>query len=358
MTISFLSGAYKNGGDFLIEARAIKLLKYVYPEAKIHRFLRNTIAENIDQINASDCIVFGGGPIYLRELDGYLPLRTCLEKMTKPVVFLGGGWYGRGSGNAQVHGYIFSQPTVDFLRRADKKGGGLSCRDLMTFQILKAHGLDNVFMTGCPAWYDLDYVDSIDLRSPESPHRIVISDPAQKVNRAGCVNVVKFIVERYPEAEITFAFHRGTPENSDFAHRISETGVKVVDISGGEAGFRIYDDCDLHIGYRVHAHIYNLSVRHKTVLIEEDGRGAGVDQALGLPGIKAYADTLQMKSELAAKIYKRTPFYENKYLVKDLQTYLQVLEATDWQYVRNAIVMQRKYFDSMLSFIRRIETMV
>lgn len=36
-------------------------------------------------------------------------------------------------------------------------------------------------------------------------------------------------------------------------------GVKMIDISKSVDGLRIYDDCDLHIGFRVHAHIYNLS---------------------------------------------------------------------------------------------------
>lgn len=37
MKIAFLSGAYKNAGDFLIESKAIDLIKYVLPNTQIYK---------------------------------------------------------------------------------------------------------------------------------------------------------------------------------------------------------------------------------------------------------------------------------------------------------------------------------
>lgn len=55
----------------------------------------------------------------------------------------------------------------------------------------------------------------------------------------------------------------------------------MTDISGSADGFLIYDNCDLHVGFRVHAHIYNLSKRNKTLLLNEDFRGFAVNETLG-----------------------------------------------------------------------------
>jgi len=70
--------------------------------------------------------------------------------------------------------------------------------------------------------------------------------------------------------------------------KLCKGGINYCDISYSHEGMEIYDTCDLHIGFRVHAHIYNLSHRHRSLLIEEDNRGAGVNDALGLPRIRAY----------------------------------------------------------------------
>ena len=42
-----------------------------------------------------------------------------------------------------------------------------------------------------------------------------------------------------------------------------------------------YDKVDLHVGFRVHAHLYMLSMRKPSILLIEDGRGYGVFYSLG-----------------------------------------------------------------------------
>lgn len=357
LIIAFLSGAYKNAGDFLIEERAKKLLLHIHPDAVIERFLRNQIEEHLEEINRCDAVVFGGGPIYMKDLNGYLPLDLCIKKMNRPIVILGGGWYGSGGGSRQVSGYRFTSKTLSFLEKILQEGGGLSCRDIITYQILKNHGINTAKMTGCPAWYDLDSLASTEFRSCDVPQNIIISDPAQQRNLYGSLKLVDYITERFPAAQVTYAFHRGTEDKEAFLRELAERPIRIADITGHSKGFDIYDSCDLHIGYRVHAHIYNLSVRNRSVLIEEDGRGAGVNQALGLPQLKARSDFLQPGSTFVEKVYRKTPFYENSELIRELDSYLDVLEETDYQYIRNAFRLQQSYYRSMRSFIESIRTM-
>ena len=352
MKISYLSGAYKNAGDFLIEKRATSLLKYVYPDAEINVFLRNQIQDRISDINQCDFIVFGGGPIYKRDLEGYLPLDICIDKFERPVYILGGGWYGLGSGVKQISCYKFSQKTYDFLKKIENNGS-LSCRDNLSYQILKAQGFNNVYMTGCPAWYDLEYIDQSDFSSKGAPQKIVISDPAQKWNQKGCLKLVDYLKDRFSSSKITFVFHRGSSDS--FRDELSSRLQDVIDISGSSDGFHVYDDCDLHIGYRVHAHIYNLSIRNRSVLIEEDGRGAGVNQTLGLQQIKAYNDHFQTGNAFAGKVLKRMPNYGNDMLVEQVASYLDYLDNTDYLPVKNAYALQQSCFNSMISFIKSMD---
>ena len=47
----------------------------------------------------------------------------------------------------------------------------------------------------------------------------------------------------------------------------------------------LYRDCDLHVGFRVHAHIFFLSIRKPTFLLQVDGRGRALSETLGLPDV-------------------------------------------------------------------------
>ena len=52
---------------------------------------------------------------------------------------------------------------------------------------------------------------------------------------------------------------------------------------------RVYDEAEIHVGYRLHAHLYFLSHRKPSFLLEEDGRGRGASEALGLRGVPAWS---------------------------------------------------------------------
>jgi polysaccharide pyruvyl transferase WcaK-like protein len=65
-------------------------------------------------------------------------------------------------------------------------------------------------------------------------------------------------------------------------------GYRVINAAYDLSKIDFYRECDLHVGYRVHAQIDFLSYRHPSVLLNEDGRGEGLSQSLGLKGIRAY----------------------------------------------------------------------
>lgn len=356
MKFSVLSGAYKNAGDFLIVDRSVKLLRYVYPNCEIQMYERRwPLDEHLDTINQSDALILAGGPAYSRKIyPNVIPLVTDLSKICVPIYTIGLGWYGRESTDSFLYQqYIFTEETKHFFSRIEQDGA-LACRDWYSMRALKNNGFACAVMTGCPAWYDLERVQRADLRdSFQFPYqKICFSDPAKIRNIAQSLEIVRYIRRRYPSAKLTYVFHRGIHTDSMTSHedaeqyeklarQLMEMEIEVRDIAYSKDGFSIYDDCDLHIGMRVHAHIYNLSIRNVSILIEEDGRGAGVNEALGLFRIKAY-----QSSE-----YSQGFQSENSFLIRRLDDYLWMLERDHFQIIKNSFRCQQGYFEKMISHL-------
>lgn len=355
--IALLSGAYKNAGDFLIEDRARRLLLHNYPDCEISKYLRNEVSVKFDEINAADVIAFSGGPIYQKQIENHMDVDTCM-KFTKPLMIIGGGWRGMAGNSREPYSYKFSQKSIDFLSKV-QDGIGLGCRDLYSVKALKKEGLQNVVMTGCPAWYSISHIQNVELRPNHGIQTIMISDPAVSFNYKLVYPLVKYLKEKFSGSSITFVFHRGIDRSdkdvSEMLKLLEKTSVKIVEITNSLEGFSLYDTCDLHVGFRVHAHIYNLSIRNRTILIEEDGRGAGVDEALGLPSIIAHRNTVLTSKIRARKYLHRYNLYCNNNLINDLEVYLNALFSTEFQYLKNAYCLQRSYFSTMCNFIRRID---
>lgn len=79
--------------------------------------------------------------------------------------------------------------------------------------------------------------------------------------------------------------------------------VHIRDVSGDVNKLDFYQDCDLHIGYRVHAHLYFISQRTPSILINEDGRGLGMGVSLGLPVFDVNEKDLIDRIQKQLKVY-------------------------------------------------------
>lgn len=312
-----LSGARQNSGDFLIGARCKALLDKHKPGEELIQFDSATpLLEHLELVNQSKGIIVMGGPGYRPEMyPGIYTLTPDLADIKVPIVLLGMGWKGENAELSTVKKYSFSSESLGLLKKSlDRDGGYLSCRDYYTWKILKDHGLNNVLMTGCPAWYELDSLYT-EYKPPEKLEQIVYTPPAQPKYREQAIRVAETLKELFPNATIMSFFHHGfsyhgKSGNEDFFHNqrmmrdeFDSLGIASVDVSGSVSGMSKYRAIDLHVGYRVHAHIDCLSRRRTSILIHEDGRGAGVDDALGIPGINAWkAQAVTPKKNLVERL--------------------------------------------------------
>lgn len=64
--------------------------------------------------------------------------------------------------------------------------------------------------------------------------------------------------------------------------------MEIADLSFSYENYRIYNNVEFHVGFRVHAHLYFLSRRYPSLLIHEDGRGRSISETLGIYGVDAF----------------------------------------------------------------------
>lgn len=361
MKIGILSGAVKNAGDFLIVERSIKLLQVAYPNSEFITFNRLMNLENrIVELNSCDLLVLAGGPVYLEETyPKAVPLVRKLDDIKSPIITLGCGWYGKNDlGETVYNKYRFSKETNKFYQKVSQNGP-LACRDWLTYKILKNNGYCNVIMTGCPAWYDVDRVEDTKHKdiSLKDPRMICISDTGYKMNLPKSFILTQYLRETYPRAEIHYVFHRGIDvpgergdRNRELCNKLKRINDLVIhDISDSSEGFSIYDKCDFHIGFRVHAHIYNLSVRNISILIEEDGRGRGVNDALYLKGVRPY--TYFNGNE-------KVELIDNKYFIEDINFLFDEIELMQFSMFDNAYEIMNKYYYIMLNYLKKYKNRI
>ena len=294
MNIALMSGAYVNAGDFLIEHRCKMLIENIL-RANVD-VLKRDIAydDSIDKLNQYDAIVFGGGPGFQRNLyPNKVPFVDRLDDIKVPIRILGWGWKGINDEYRNIQNYDFGKKMLSFIKFIEKQYP-LSSRDWQTIRLLKENDINSNVMTGCPAWYDISMITQLDLdnkyknKSMSEDIKIGISDAAYPQNRKYFWHLIDVIRNRFPMAELLVFFHRGL-NCDDLNHIIklcdSDKKMKYLDMTGSYQSFSHYDECYFHIGFRVHAHIYNLSRGNVSVLINEDARGIGVNHALGLENI-------------------------------------------------------------------------
>jgi hypothetical protein len=309
MKYTVLHGAKENCGDFLIRDSAIDFLKYHtgVSETEINSVdvVRKELSgSQIDTIAETDVAFLAGGPGYQQNFypDTYPSLDDILDVTS--VVLLGPGWKGQNE-----VGYEFTDESLNLLEQVVDQPSVpfLGARDLPSVRILQNHGLP-AELTGCPAWYTYnDFPPNPKFPSGTDAETILMSTPPENSPRhlAQFIILIRMLSSKFPDARIKLVFHRGIPDqgfkpvirrpwNSGMwkanissllyavLNRISQGDqFEQYDAAGSSDFAQEYFDADLHVGYRVHAHIPSLSAGTPSFLIQIDGRGTGVSESLG-----------------------------------------------------------------------------
>lgn len=353
---------YSNGGDYLIYARMERLIRDRFPNAMIEVKLESQGDYNIHDVNQCDAIVTGGGGAQLSET--YIRnsfVYTHFGEIKIPIHYMGTGIYSPNGNSETIYNYKYSEDVKRFLNSIIEKGGQIASRDWCVDSILRNNHIRKIIMTGCPAWYDLEMMSeksnlknlSIDI----SIKKIAISNQGLTKNPANnsakleqIEQVIILLKKMFPEAEMILTFNDGyiTKYSKDFNIALKNWAilqqVKCVDLSNDSEKFHLLDDVDLHVGYRVHTHIYCVSKRIRSILIEEDIRGFGINDVWGLPHIRAYDGNGEEEV-----------FKPNVYLIKELCMLLEQMQSyTRIDYNRIFETIINTYKSGMQSWLDNI----
>jgi len=288
-------GAKHNVGDFLIRNRAISLLEEYADVSEDDLYFIDLVRKNltnseIKKISDTDAVIIAGGPGYQRTF--YPKIYPSLDKIleSKTVIYpLGPGWKGQNESE-----YKFTRPSRQMLQKIHDKIEMGGCRDLPTKRLVEATGVNNIELTGCPAWHDLSRTQD-SFTPPESVNSIVVSSPAKGSYSYGpqWIYLMYRLSREFPEAKKYCSFHQGVHRepgyhsrgevifNTKIASVARRLGYNIIDMGGHPEKYELYRDIDLHVGYRVHGHIPFIANGQPSFLIHQDGRGLGVSESIG-----------------------------------------------------------------------------
>jgi len=305
-----ITGAFKNAGDYLIGDRARKLLKN-HTDAEIVDLNRREITEaHYPLINQARAVLLTGGPAFQAEI--YPKVYNLeLDRITAPVLAFGLGWKGKLGQSPEA--FRFTPAAQEFVGAIHHdKTRFSSARDYLTVEMLKANGVENVAMTGCPAWYDERFL-STDYEFDPNVKRLVLSMPA--VPQPMIPVLIRDLAKRFPKAEKFLSFQAGyksthskkSAEYSRWNYRMLTQGLlrgfKPISFESNFAKFESFmGTIDFHAGFRVHSHVFSLSQRRTSLLIAEDSRGVGQVQAMGGRALSA-SEQPQAASDAVDKLF-------------------------------------------------------
>ncbi|MFB6258209.1 MAG: polysaccharide pyruvyl transferase family protein [Flavobacteriales bacterium] len=291
-----LTGSKNNAGDFLIASRAKELIQKGRPDREYIEYERwkPLSGEQLETINDSRALLLTGGPALQYDLyPGIYPLVEDISRIRVPIIMMGIGYKCHDGSWEATRDYQLSPSSYQLLDRIEKSGFFSGVRDHHTLNVLFAKGYRNFLMTGCPALYEQSSIgEPLSVPEPSRIRKVVFSlGVLQKRSKKMLTFYEELLkkVHRWVQErgwEVCVAFHHRIGKDDAIQQRIvrmlEEEGIPYEDISGSDEGLRtLYGNADLHIGSRVHAHLFMSSMNKASVLLSEDGRAKGMRKVLG-----------------------------------------------------------------------------
>lgn len=297
-----MTGSKNNAGDFLIKRRAFHLFELERQDRSVIDLnaWEPISDQDLETINGSKALLLLGGPSLQKEMyPRVYPLRDDLSDIEVPIITLGVGWKSQSGDWFDSRRYNLSKSTLELLEKTQEHDFKSSVRDYRTLNVLQRHGFGNFLMTGCPALYDESHLGKELTGGPikNISFSLGVSFVKSKAMERQMKELIITTGKSFPDANLVVVFHHSIDERFKIAylgnqqhlqsHRsfvswLDSNKISYVDISGSADDLiQHYSGCDLHLGYRVHAHIFMNSICRRSVLLAEDGRGKALSDVLG-----------------------------------------------------------------------------
>ena len=205
-------------------------------------------------------------------------------------------------------------------------------------------------MTGCPALFVEPESRHTDHGKPirKVSFSLGVSFLSSRAMERQMKGMIKMLAEKFGAGNVTTVFHHSTSRNFLDTHNATARHLKghlqfidwleansfpYVDISGSaETMIEHYSGADLHVGYRVHAHILMSSLSKPSLLLAEDGRGKALKDVIGGNIFDAFEGA---SDGLVAKIVRRLRLFETMHadrrLTQEIAMQLEMEIGSNWQ---------------------------
>jgi len=325
-TLTLVSGALKNVGDFLISEKCREMVTHhLKPDSTLNLIRDQDFISDLNEINNTDALIICGGPGYRKDFyKGVYPFMEYYDQIQVPIIPLGLGW--RGFPLYHPERFLFSQKSKAIIESIHERIPNSSTRDEITKNILLQNGVKNVINTGCPTLFDLAKLEqNTQFTIPSAVTKIAVSMAQNPMLHPQNLDLLDIINNDFPNTEKYAVFHRGTgtdkltPQKEgeilqSLVRGTEKRGFNIVDLAYDLEGIKVFNDVDFHVGYRVHAHAYCISQRVPTFLLWEDGRGQGMSENLGLEGFPARKSALVDRVPIPDRIKGRAAVAEIRLL--------------------------------------------
>jgi hypothetical protein len=297
-----LTGSKSNAGDFLIKHRGISLLRELRADREVvdYNAWEPFDGPKLEVVNGAAALILLGGPALQADMyPAIYPLTRDLSSIRVPIVTLGIGWRSASGDWEAAHRLRLSDPTLALLLKTAESGRRISVRDYHTLAVLNGNGFEHAQMTGCPALYELNTLGrpAASAGTERVGLSLGVSFLRSPTMRRQMEELVLRTLELFQGRHVEVLFHHPVEPwflkthnapplyyrgHLDFRNWLEGKGIAWKDLSGSaEKLIDYYTACDLHVGYRVHAHIFMSSIGKPSLLLAEDGRGAALKEVIG-----------------------------------------------------------------------------
>ncbi|WP_018931380.1 polysaccharide pyruvyl transferase family protein [Gracilibacillus lacisalsi] len=191
-----------------------------------------------------------------------------------PVYVIGAGWKQYPGTKQQSLQLPLAQHEQKLFQLINKNKGLISTRDVYTENVLEKHQVSSVGTTGDLGLFDTDLLNTPP-KLPKNISTIAISLPHNFYHFDKCREMARYLIRQY-DCPVKICCHGYADDTfQQISQKWPEPSIEIVDLSGGANKLDFYKDIDLHVGFRLHAHIWFLRNRKPSLLLAEDGRSTG-----------------------------------------------------------------------------------
>lgn len=208
---------------------------------------------------------------------------------------------------------LYTNNDRKFLSLISELSGNIPCRDIMIKNLLNNIGI-NSYYCGDLVLYDPKIINK-QFTNPKKIRSVAMSVQHKKVYLTQSIKLLKKIKNYFaPETNIYVTFH-GIEDivTNTIKEEADMLNIKCINLSGNFENLKFYENIDIHIGYRLHGHIYCLRKRKPSILIVEDARAYGFSQTshMGVGCFQGLNDNKKPDELLEEKIFEFIDYEKN-----------------------------------------------